>query len=73
MKGRRVWISVDGEPRLGTVDTHTYTPNTGTKLLAVELDEPVGEVESVVVAPSVDDVLFEREGEREGEGERDRE
>jgi hypothetical protein len=59
MTGRRVWVSVDGEPRLGTVVERTYTPKQGTELLAVELDEPVAGTDNVVVNPAVDDVVFE--------------
>jgi hypothetical protein len=59
MTGRRVWVSVDGEPRLGTVVERTYTPKQGTELLAVELDEPVAGTENVVVNQAVDDVVFE--------------
>ncbi|MFO7926993.1 MAG: hypothetical protein ACQET5_12505 [Halobacteriota archaeon] len=61
MNGRRVWVSLDGTPRLGTVTRHTYTVRTGAPLLAVELDEPVDGTESVGVNPDVDDVLFEDE------------
>ena len=61
MNGRRVWVPVDGEPRLGTVVRSTYAPKTGARLLAVELDEPAGGTETVVVNPRVDDVLFERD------------
>lgn len=61
MEGRRVWVPVDGEPRLGTVVRKTYAPKTGAELLAVELDEPVDGTENVVVNPQVDDVLFENE------------
>lgn len=61
MKGRRVWVPVDGEPRLGTVERYTYAPKTGAKLLAVELDEPVEGTETVVVNPNVDEVLYENE------------
>lgn len=57
--GRRVWVSVDGEPRLGTVVHRTYAPKTGVPLLGVELDEPVGGTEAVVVNPDVDEVVFE--------------
>jgi len=59
MTGRRVWVSVDGEPRLGTVRERTYTPKEGAELLAVELDDSVDGPETVVVNPAVDDVLFE--------------
>jgi hypothetical protein len=59
MNGRRVWVAVDGEPRLGTVREYTYAQKTGTRLLAVELDDPVDDTEKVVVNPTVDDVLFE--------------
>jgi hypothetical protein len=59
MTGRRVWVSVGGEPRQGTVVERTYTPRRGTELLAVELDEPVGGTETVVVNPAVDDVVFD--------------
>lgn len=59
MTGRRVWVSVDGEPRLGTVVERTYTPKGGAELLAVELDDPPEGTETVVVNPAVDDVLFE--------------
>jgi hypothetical protein len=59
MTGRRVWVSVAGEPRLGTVVERTYTPKKGSELLAVELDEPADGTEKVVVNPAVDDVLFE--------------
>ncbi|MFQ3320009.1 MAG: hypothetical protein ACI8UR_002020 [Natronomonas sp.] len=61
MNGRRVWVPVDGEPRLGTVVRYTYAPKTGARLLAVELDEPVDETEEVVVNSRIDDVLFENE------------
>jgi hypothetical protein len=61
MKGRRVWVPVGGAPRLGTVVRATYAPKTGARVLAVELDEPVDGTETVVVNPSVDDVLFEEE------------
>ena len=59
MSGRRVWVSVEDEPRLGTVAERTYTPKQGTELIAVELDEAVAGTESVVVNPAVDDVVFE--------------
>ena len=59
MDGRRVWVSVDGEPRPGTVVERTYTPKKGSELLAVELDEPADGTEAVVVNPAVDDMLFE--------------
>ena len=59
MTGRRVWVSVGGEPRQGTVVERTCTPRRGTELLAVELDEPVGGTETVVVNPGVDDVVFD--------------
>jgi hypothetical protein len=59
MSGRRVWVSVRGEPRLGTVVERTYTPKEGTELIAVELDEAVAGTESVVVNPAVDDVIVE--------------
>jgi hypothetical protein len=59
MSGRRVWVSVGGEPRLGTVVERTYTPKEGTELIAVELDEAVAGTESVVVNPAVDDVIVE--------------
>jgi hypothetical protein len=59
MSGRRVWVSVGGEPRLGTVVERTYTPKAGTELIAVELDEAVAGTESVVVNPAVDDVIVE--------------
>jgi hypothetical protein len=59
MSGRRVWVSVEDEPRLGTVVERTYTPKQGTELIAVELDEAVAGTESVVVNPAVDDVVFE--------------
>lgn len=62
MDGRRVWISVGGEPRLGTVRNHTYTPKSGSPLVAVELDESVDGTETVVVDPDVDEFLFEPEG-----------
>ena len=62
MDGRRVWVSVDGEPRLGTATGHTYTLKTGAPLLAVELDESVDGTESLVVNPDVDAVVFENEG-----------
>jgi len=62
MNGRRVWVSVGGEPRLGTVVERTYTPKKGSELLAVELDEPADDTETVVVNPTVDDVLFENGG-----------
>lgn len=52
-------MSVDGEPRPGTVVERTYTPKKGSELLAVELDEPADGTEAVVVNPAVDDVLFE--------------
>ena len=52
-------MSVGGEPRQGTVVERTYTPKRGTELLAVELDEPVGGTETVVVNPAVDDVVFD--------------
>ena len=61
MEGRRVWVPVGGEPRLGTVVERTYAPKTGAELLAVELDDPVDGTENVVVNPQVDDVLFENE------------
>jgi len=61
MNGRRLWVSVRGEPRLGTVTRHTYTPKSGAQLLAVELDEPVSGTGTVVVNPDVDDVVFETE------------
>lgn len=61
MEDRRVWVPVDGEPRLGTVVRRTYAPKTGAELLAVELDEPAADTERVVVNPQVDDVLFENE------------
>lgn len=61
MDGRRVWVPVEGEPRLGTVVEKSYAPKTGAKLLAVELDDPVGDTENVVVNPQVDDVLFEHD------------
>lgn len=64
MNGRRVWVSVDGEPRLGTVERYTYAPKTGAPLLAVELDEPVDEIDAVVVNPDTDDVLFEPDTEQ---------
>jgi hypothetical protein len=59
MTGRRVWVSVGGEPRRGTVVERTYTPRRGTELLAVELDESVGGTETVVVNPAVDAVVFD--------------
>ncbi len=59
MEDRRVWVSVEGEPRLGTVTRYTYAPKSGAPLLAVELDEPVSDTERVVVNPDVDDVVFE--------------
>ena len=59
MDGRRVWVSVGGEPRPGTVVERTYTPKKGSELLAVELDDPVDGTGKVVVNPHVDDVLFE--------------
>ena len=59
MEGRRVWVSVDGEPRLGTVVERTFTPKKGSELLAVELDEPADGTERLVVNPTVDNVLFE--------------
>ena len=59
MEGRRVWVSVGGEPRLGTVVERTFTPKKGSELLAVELDEPTDGTEKLVVNPNVDDVLFE--------------
>ena len=59
MEGRRVWVSVGGEPRLGTVVERTFTPKKGSELLAVELDEPADGTEKLVVNPTVDDVLFE--------------
>lgn len=59
MEGRRVWVSVDGEPRPGRVVRHTYAPKTGAELLAVDLEEPVDGTENVVVNPRVDDVVFE--------------
>ena len=59
MDGRRVWVSVGGEPQPGTVVERTYTPKKGSELLAVELDEPAEGTEQVVVNPAVDDVLFE--------------
>ena len=59
MTGRRVWVSVGGESRPGTVAERTYTPKKGSELLAVELEEPVDGTERVVVNPQVDDVLFE--------------
>jgi hypothetical protein len=61
MDARRVWVTVEGEPRLGTVERYTYAPKTGAKLLAVELDEPVGDTERVVVNPNVDEVLYEHD------------
>jgi len=61
MNGRRVWVPVDGEPRLGTVVRRTYAPKTGAPLLAVELDEPTDDTDRVVVNPHVDDVLFEND------------
>ncbi|PSQ41551.1 hypothetical protein BRD14_06100 [Halobacteriales archaeon SW_5_68_122] len=59
MEGRRVWVSVGGEPRLGTVVEQTFTPKKGSELLAVELDEPADGTERLVVNPTVDNVLFE--------------
>jgi hypothetical protein len=59
MTGRRVWVSVDEEPQLGTVVQRSYTPKEGTELLAVELDDPVAGTDAVVVNPTVDDVVFE--------------
>ncbi|CAI49165.1 uncharacterized protein NP_2148A [Natronomonas pharaonis DSM 2160] len=59
MDGRRVWVPVEDEPRLGTVVEYTYAPKTGAPLLAVELDEPTEDTERVVVNPETDDVLFE--------------
>ena len=59
MSGRRVWVSIGGEPRPGTVVERTYTPKKGSELLAVELEESVDGTERVVVSPQVDDVLFE--------------
>ena len=59
MEGRRVWVSVRGEPRPGTVVERTFTPKKGSELLAVELDDPVDGTGKVVVNPHVDDVLFE--------------
>ena len=59
MNGRRVWVSVDGHPRLGTIVRTTYTPKTGAPVLAVELDETVDGRETIVVNPEVDDVLFD--------------
>lgn len=59
MNGRRVWVSVDGEPRPGTVVRRSYAPKTGAELIAVELEEPVGGTDHVVVNPRVDEVLFE--------------
>jgi hypothetical protein len=59
MNGRRAWVSVDGEPRLGTVVSYTYAPKTGAPVLAVELDDPVGDTDEVVVNPEIDDVLFD--------------
>jgi len=56
MNGRRVWVSVDGEPMLGTVVQRTYAPKTGAPVLGVELDE---DEKTVVVNPEVDDVVFE--------------
>ena len=61
MEGRRLWVSVEEEPRLGTVIRHTYAPKSGAPLLAVELDEPVSGTESVVVNPDIDDAVFEPE------------
>lgn len=61
MNGRQVWVSVDGEPRTGTVTRENYVPKTGTWLLAVELEEAVGDTETVVVNPQVDDIVFESE------------
>lgn len=59
MNGRRAWVSVDGEPRLGTVVRYSYAPKTGAPILAVELDDPVGDTDEVVVNPQIDDVLFD--------------
>ncbi len=59
MDGSRVWVPVDGEPRLGTVSDHTYAPKTGAPLLSVELETPVGGTETVVVSPWTDDIVFE--------------
>lgn len=59
MNGRRVWVSVGGEPRLGTVIRATYTPKKGDRIIAVELEEAVDGTETVVVNPRTDDVLFE--------------
>lgn len=59
MNGRRVWVSVDGEPRPGTVTRENYVPKTGTRLLAVELENAVDNTETVVVNPQVDDIVFE--------------
>ena len=61
MNGSQVWVSVDGEPRIGTVTKENYVPKTGTWLLAVELEKAVGDTETVVVNPQVDDIVFESE------------
>lgn len=59
MEGRRAWVAVGGEPRLGTVTRYTYAPGSGELLLAVELIEPVDDTETVVVNPCLDDVVFD--------------
>jgi hypothetical protein len=61
MNGRQVWVSVDGEPRIGTVKRENYVPKTGTWLLAVELKKAVEDTETVVVNPQTDDIVFESE------------
>lgn len=61
VNGRRVWIPVDGDPRLGTVTSYTYAPKTGAPLYRVELDDPVDGTDEVVVNPEVDDVLYEND------------
>jgi hypothetical protein len=61
MNTRQVWVSVGGEPRPGTVTRENYVPETGTRLLAVELKKAVDDTETVVVNPRVDDIVFEPE------------
>jgi len=57
--GRTAWVPVGGEPRRGTVTRYTYAPDSGAPLVAVELENPVDGTESVVVDPTVDDVVFD--------------